>query len=199
MIIYDNYAMEKEHNYVAFSAEALCVLEQDDFVAMSSVPAHWYEALRTKIDFENYDQYCVCIHARRHGFYNRVTDYKGIWALSELPKGMAEGWYDVDQGRVYWGVIQTANEPVWYRICSAMILLPAGEPFPTDQIMQMWSDEHIGFDVLPNKAFFRKILDLLPNAYVISYSDNELCRLEIYGFQVENRFELIDIYAEKRG
>lgn len=196
MIVYDNYAIEKEHNYVAFSARAITAYEQDDFVEMNSVPVHWYEALRTKIDFKNYDQYCVCTLARRHGFFNRMTDHKGIWALSEFPKGLAEGSYDVDQGRVYWGVMQTANEPAWYRICSAMILLPVGEPFPSDLIMQMWSDEHIGFDIFPDKSFLRHLSDMLPNAYLINYSDNEACRLELYGFQVENKFELFDIYPK---
>lgn len=106
MIVYDEFSLEKERNYVVFSARAISIIEPNESLVMRSLPTHWYEVLCKKIDFELYDQYSVCIHERVHGFYNRLTDYKGVWILSNLPRGMADYFYDVKQGRVYWGAIK---------------------------------------------------------------------------------------------
>lgn len=196
MIIYDEFSLEKERSYAVFSARAISIIEPNESLVMKSLPTHWYEVLCKKINFELYDQYSVCIHERVHGFYNRLTDYKGVWILSNLPRGMVDYFYDVKQGRVYWGAIKITNEPKWYHISNVIILVPRDESFPIDSLKQLWSNEHIGFDVSPNKDFFRKILEIIPKACIVRYTEDEICRLELYGYQVENKFDIVDVCIE---
>lgn len=193
MIVYDNYVLEKEHNYVAFSVEAMRIIERDEMVELGCMPIQWNEALHAKIDFEKYDQYCVCIHEVAHGFYNRLTDYKGIWGLLSLPQGIAGHAYDVERGRVYWGIMEAPQAPSWYKISDMCFLLPKGALFPVDTLKELLEEYHIGFEICPNRSFFEKLLNVIPNSYLMYYKEGQNYKLELYGAFVENLFVKKDI------
>lgn len=193
MIALDNYHLDKESNHVVFSARPLITIEHDEAMEMGKMPKRWNEALHDKIDFEKYDQYSVCTHECLHGFYNRLTDYKGIWKLLGIADGIADCSYDVNKGRVYWGITKTLNLYQQCHIRNVAILLPRGKSLPIDEIKQLWEDKQIGFEIHPNKDLFQIMQNIMPNAYLIYYTENEGCRLELYGFQVENKFDLSDI------
>lgn len=87
MIKFDNFTLEKECGRVVFAARALHIVDRDALIVKGEMPVQWVRALREKIDFANYDSYCICIHQLQHGFYNRMPNRKGIWNLASLPKG----------------------------------------------------------------------------------------------------------------
>lgn len=171
MIIYDNYSLEKEHNYVAFSARAMRIIEQDEMVETGCMPIQWNKALHTRIDFEKYNQYCICIHEIAHGFYNRLTDYKGIWGLLSLPQGIAGHAYNVERGRVYWGIMEASQTSPWYKVSDICVLLPRGVLFPVDTLKDLLEEYQIGFEICPNKSFFEKLLNVIPNSYLMYYKE----------------------------
>lgn len=195
MIVYDNYSFEKNRNYVVFSASALSVVElvgTVEILETEPMPAQWNDALRAGIDFEKYNQYCICIHEKQHGFYNRLTDHRGIWKLTGLPYGIAEDSYEVNRGKVYWGVSEVPQTRNWYEISNVCILMPKEEVFPVEVVKQLWKENQIGFDVNPDEALFRTLLTAMPNSYLFYCTRGIDCRLEIFGTQVEKRFDAID-------
>lgn len=68
------------------------------------MPAQWNDMLHSKIDFEKYNQYCICTYGMQHGFYNCLSDRKGIWKQTGIPCGIAEHSYKTSRGKVYLGV-----------------------------------------------------------------------------------------------
>ena len=193
MIIFDDYALDKEKNYVAFSASALHVVDQDEIMEMGCMPIQWPEAVHAKIDFEKYDKYCVCIHEIAHGFYNRLTDYKGIWKLLSMPQGITGDAYNVERGRVYWGIMEVPKTLLWYKISNMCFLLPKGSLFPVDELKGVLEEYHIGFGIYPNKSFFKKLLNVIPNSYLMYYKEGLDHKLEIYGSFVESLFVCADV------
>ena len=192
MVEFDHYAVVKVKNYIAFSASAAAVVElvgTVEIVEDRCMPQKWSDALRARIDFAKYDQYSVCICEKTHGNYNRLTDYKGVWGLAELPRGIAEHAYMVERGKVYWGILQTPDAWQWQIISDVCILLPRGCSFPEDGAKQLWEEARIGFDVRPDKDFFRKLLKIMPEAVLMHFTTGLDYKLELFGLQVEDLFD----------
>jgi len=149
--------------------------------------------LLAKIDFEKQDQYCVYIHELQHGFYNRLTDHKGIWLLTGMQKGIAEHSYLVERGKVYMGIAKIEQFILGDPLDNVYIFLPRGAELPVDAIKALWEKYQIGFELSPNKNFFKMLRNIMPKSYLIYYTEGCIHKLELYGHQVEKMFDLTDI------
>lgn len=181
--------MFKEENHIIFKAKAITLLDDDEAFERTSIPEWWEKSICRRILRNPYTAYYWCTHCVQHGFYNKVTDYKGIWGLTSLPKGSMNGFYDVDDGRVYWGVIEENEPKALKHDSNVVILLPENQPFPDKQVKEVFEKHRIGFFTYPSKAFFEELIALLPSAYVIHDSETGDSVLEVWGNKVEQIFE----------
>lgn len=186
--------MCKEENHIIFKAKAITLLDDDEAFERTSIPEWWEKSICRRILRNPYTAYYWYTHCVQHGFYNKVTDYKGIWGLTSLPKGSMNGFYDVDDGRVYWGVIEENEPKALKHDSNVVILLPENQPFPDKQVKEVFEKHRIGFFTYPSKAFFEELKALLPSAYVIHDSETGDSVLEVWGNKVEQIFEEEDCH-----
>lgn len=151
MFVYSNESEQISENRIVFSADAVLEVEEDESFE-APVPALWDDRILRGIDVDQYDIYYICTHPRRTGQYNSVIDFKKVWKLSNLPKGILDGAYDADEGRVYWGVYKARGEEGFRKHLSPTLLLSprAAEPLNPDSLYALWKKYRLGFgDALP--------------------------------------------------
>lgn len=127
MFVYLNETERVSKNKITFSAEAVLEVEANETFE-APVPAIWDKQILGSVDIDQYDIYYICTHPRRTGQYNRITDFKRVWKLANLPEGIRDGAYDTDEGRIYWGVYKARGEAEFRKHLSpTMILSLRGE------------------------------------------------------------------------
>lgn len=197
---YSECMLHKEKDHVCFTSKAVALLEQDERFERLSIPSWWETAICRKLDiFTSYTAYYCCIYALPHGFYNKVTDYKGIWKLAGLPQGNREFSYDVDEGRVYGGFIEEKHPIKLRHDANVVILLPKEEKLDDAGCIQLWKAHQIGFMKHPSSTFFTELRNLLPQAYILHYEETGEAALEVWGKDVEQRFKEADATGENAG
>lgn len=183
MFRYLNESEQASKDKIVFSAEAVLEVGADESFGVP-VPAIWDERILGNIDIDRYDIYYICTHARRTGQYNRVTDFKRVWKLANLPEGIWDGAYDTGEGRVYWGVYRSRGEAAFRRHLSpTMLLSPRAEKPPEpDSLYSIWKKYRTGFDGVLPEGLVNELNPAANGQYVLHYA-NVISKptLEIWG------------------
>lgn len=190
MFVYLNETERVSKNKITFSAEAVLEVEANETFE-APVPAIWDKQILGSVDIDQYDIYYICTHPRRTGQYNRITDFKRVWKLANLPEGIRDGAYDTDEGRIYWGVYKARGEAEFRKHLSPTMILSlrAEKPLELDSLYALWKKYRIGFDdVLPEEL----VNELNPAAnkrYILHYA-NVMSNptLEIWGANADTIF-----------
>ena len=187
---YLNETERTAKNKIIFSVEAVLEVGEDESFD-APVPVIWDERILGGIDIDRYDIYYICTHARRTGQYNRVTDFKRIWKLANLPDGIWDGTYDTDEGRVYWGMYRARGEAEFRRHLSPTMLLSLRMEKPTepDSLYALWKKYRIGFDDDLPEELVNELNPAANRRYILHYA-NVISNptLEIWGANADTIF-----------
>lgn len=192
MYLYSNCTLEKRKDMVIFRAFALAVLECDETIEGVSVPEWWERVILHRLVAQNLAAYYCCTYSLAHGYFNCVTDHKGIWGLTALPIGCITDSHSAPGGKVYWGIIREEKPVRLHHYASVVILCPLTCKMPMQKMKQLWEKYHIGFECIPDKSFFDELLQMIPEAMVLHYPEHGEAELSVYGYGVEELFEEAD-------
>lgn len=190
MFVYLNETERTAKNKITLSAEAVLEVETDESFEVP-VPAIWDKQILSSVDIDQYDIYYICTHPRRTGQYNRITDFKRIWKLANLPEGIRDGAYDADEGRIYWGVYKARGEAGFKKHLSPTVLLsPCTEKPPElDSLYALWKKYRIGFDDVLPEELVNELNPVANKHYILHYA-NVMSNptLEIWGANADAIF-----------
>ncbi len=190
MFIYLNEIELAADNMLTLRADSILEVEENESFIVP-YPTIWDDQILRSINIDEYDIYYICTHSCRFGQYNRVTDFKKVWKLENIPSGIKDGFYDVDEGRVYWGVYKTHGEKGFrMHLSSTTILsLRSSQSQDLDLIYKFWKEKRLGFNKPLSDQLINDLGLLVNDSYVLHYNGSYSTPiLKIYGSNANSVF-----------
>lgn len=163
---------------------ALMILEFENAESENYVPGspkRWDSELSSKIDFSKYDAYHICSEMVPAINVNRITDYKKIWGLRKIPKGLFDGCYDFEKGRIYFGIIKgDANNAFNNNVSSIIALMPKSEVFLLSEVFNSFAMERYDFYSHTHNKMFLELMNRFPGSIWLRYSRDISEHLDIW-------------------
>lgn len=190
MVVYHNYQVIRGKNFLKLSTEALVQFEHIDSEDYSmGTPKCWDEDFLQTIDVNAYKIFFICTKTVRHGFYNRLTDYKKVWGLNHISPGIFEGAYDNTKGRVYFGIVKANGEEGFNSyIAPTLMLIPKEQDISPVQVFDCFKKSKIDFTVRENHSVLAQLQAVVPNSIILHYCIAGEISLSIYGHNAESLF-----------
>ena len=189
--LYKNFHLDKKSDHIKLSVEGIKVLEKedDDFISDCKVPKFFDELIEKYLSLDNFHGYsiftlCVSNH-------NKISDYKKIWKLGGYDKkGIYEGFYDTNNGRIYFGIVDTPTVDVSNILVDKIVFyIPQEKELPMYKIFDIFSRN--SFTVKDNEKKFECVLSELQklekDSIVIYKTQTEL---NIFGNLINQKFDV---------
>lgn len=154
-----------------------------------------------KIDFSNYDVYFLCFFEVPNGSYNTVTNYKGIWGLANLPKGIYNAYYQTSKGRMYFVILKVSDAQSFCDICvGTALVLPKGTTLDADGIFRILSNAAFNPNEVAESQLraLETVYSMYPEATVLKYTYWHEISLRVWGKELKGWFTQSD-YASHEG
>lgn len=197
MIIFDNFIMAKSRNYLELFADVVVCFDkigEENFEL--GVPDCWSLEILKKLNINCFDLYFIYGKILPHGKYNKRTDYQKIWGLRHVEKGEFDNWYDISEGRVYFGIKKGSDSETFLNeTASVVILIPVGNKPEFNIIFNCFKDTEFDFTKGKGQETFGAFEKLFPDAIVLQYCITERASLSIWGNGVESLFDDIDVQS----
>ena len=193
---YFNFKLNKGKNIVELQADEICVLEniKDDTILGYKKPRCLMAIVNKKLSVSNINQYSIYILKKT--VYNRITDYKKIWKLGGFEeKGLFDGYYDSENGRVYLGICKEkkANESNTF-LYHVTLMVPSKIDFSFEQVFNVFKKNCFYVDkekqVIIDTLF--QLQKLIKNSIVI-YEYPHRAEICIIGQHIESKFMFSDL------
>lgn len=191
---YENQVICRGKGWVKLSAEPIVQFDSSaDEVISLSVPHSWEATFREELLVgSNYKCFQLIGTLQPQMLTSRLSDYKKIWGLFHLSKGVLDGYYDVNQGRVYWGILELKDSFILsYKFSSIFMFVPKSQSADFTTIISFLSAHGYTFSGSP------VILDLIPlkeeldKTIMLQYSkEDSLVAMTIISNNVESCFYL---------
>jgi len=198
-MIFDLYKKINNQASVKLYAEMI-VQYEDEYSEATSVgtPKWWDDTFLKEIDIYKYDIYFICTSVLPHGTYNSVSDYKKIWGLNRIDRGIYDNTFLSDYGKVYFGIVKAYGESAFRSsVASTMLLVEKDEEILCDDIFELvrggWLDAKSSAEVKDH--MLRRICAINKCSYLLkyNYNDNYGVSLCIYGEDANKLFSTIDV------
>ena len=121
-------------------------------------PVCWDDIILQRIEYGTYCAYCIDFYYVPAEKCSRITDYKGIWGLRHLPRGIFETTFAYSLGKIYCGVSALGNADAFRQCFAPVVLFAKSGSFPTMESLQA------AFKVACRPDFSEKDCDALENA-----------------------------------
>lgn len=190
MVVFHNYQAIREKNLLKLSAEALVQFEHINCEGYSiGTPQCWDNDFLQTIDVSAYSIFFICTNTVRHGFYNRLTDYKKVWGLNHISPGIFEGAYDNIKGRVYFGIVKANGEEGFKsNIAPTLMLTPKEQDISPVQVFDCFKKSKFDFTAGEKTSVLVQLQASVPNSIILHYCAKGEISLSIYGCNAENLF-----------
>lgn len=194
---FDSYEIIRKQDRVKLYTEMLIQYEHtDDEELQNGTPQWWDDYLLRNIDIEKYDIYFICTSTVSHGRHNCITDYKKVWGLNDLERGIYHNTYVNDCGKVYWGMIKTQGERAFRSsIGSTILLVEKDRKISCADIFSVFQKNRSDFRkpfALEDRSLLQ-IHEMDPNSILLRYNSCGEISLNIYGTNVTDIFAGFDI------
>ncbi len=183
-----DYKLNTACNRVSIEANACIQFEKSDDESIPiGTPALWDEALMLKIDIDKCRIYHICCIFVPNGMYSRITDYKKIWKLADIPPGFYDGAYTTDHGKMYFGITLGKGMDCFMADTSnLMILVPEGLDFDITSLFEVLRSERVECTDEKLHAILDRIVSQENGAFAFLYDYNTGGSLNIFGKNVEH-------------
>lgn len=194
---FDNYRLEKfnygQKLYVDFFLDFQNQDEEPEHITIGT-PKCWDESFLSRIKIDNFDIYFLCTCFVPHNRVNRITEYKRIWGLCNLSQGIYENTYDIDKGKIYFGIVKSNGENGFKSNTSPiMLLVPKTQDFSIDRLFDCFIEEKYNFIDDLTQSFLMRINQIVPNSILLRYCVSPTISLSIYGKNMQNLFNEQDV------
>lgn len=190
MITFYNYAIIKKINYVKLTAD-FCVefedINHEDYFL--GTPECWDRSFLEKVDIEKFNLYFICSNTVAMNSYNKVTDWKKVWGLNDIPIGIYDNAYINESGKVYFGIVEDkASNHFGDPTSSTLLLLPQNVSILPDMIFEFFKENHFDFNNEKDNCLLFQLQSLIPSSILLRYFVGENASVSIYGNNVESIF-----------
>lgn len=195
-MLFDSYVIIKEPGHIELHTERLVQFKNKySENIQNGTPKWWDEYVLQNIDVDDYHIYFICSCTVPEGKYNRITDYKKIWGLNGLDKGIYDNAYMNRAGKVYFGIFQAHGETAFRSSTASTILLTKKEcKFVCKDIFELFKRYQYDFrNQIDSKDLMTQVCMLNKGSILLRYSCIGEISLNIYGENVEHQFSDMDV------
>ena len=141
------YELRKSPSCVTLSANASVLFDKPDSeTILFGTPKCFDNTLVQRLAIEEFYIIHICGKFVACGFYNSITDYKGIWKMNGLSKGEFEGSYITQNGKVYFGIKRGEGKTCFFSDTSAiMLLVPKPLLLKNEDIFRFFKNNEVDF------------------------------------------------------
>ena len=197
MIQFDSFVTNIGSNCIILSANMTIIFDsatQENY--SPGYPLFWDEYLLSKITIENYDIVQLFAHIIPKNERSRISDYKKVWGLSGISKGLSDLSYSTDFKTVYLGVSLAYGEEDFRNNCSSlMFLVPKTSQFDVNLPLEVFAQHSCCFSANEISNVISDICRHIPNAIGLWYSIQECATLTIWGNEISAMFSSKDLSA----
>lgn len=190
MIQFDSFMISKGSNRIILSANLTIVFDsatQENYAP--GYPSFWDEYLLSKIAIENYDIVQLFAHIIPKNERSRISDYKKVWGLSGITKGLFDLSYSTDSQSVYLGMTRAYGEEGFRdNSSSLLLLLPKNLQFDGSMLLQLFAQHRCCFTANEISTVISDMCQQIPNAVGLWYNITESAILTIFGNDVSALF-----------
>lgn len=188
---FNHYTIERRCDYLKLNTEMLLDFANEvNENFLLGTPKCWDDTLLERITIDNYDIYFLCAHIVPYSKVSRITDYRKIWGLCNLPQGIYENAYDNEYGRVYFGIVKTdGTKGFRIGISPFILLVPKGQNFSSERLFCCFLNEKYDFDEDISLNVISKIKQIIPDGILLHYCVLPQISLSIYGNDVHMLFD----------
>ncbi len=127
-MLFENQTIKREQDKVTLSAEMTVQFDcrkDEERISIHAAPS-WDNAFLSSFNCSAYNCYQILGTMVPGTDVNRLSDYKKIWGILRISNGFLDGFYDVKEGRVYWGIkkIDSFNAVNDYKYSSVFLFIP---------------------------------------------------------------------------
>jgi len=185
-ILYYDYKISAARSCVRLSAVRRIILDKDESVP-AGTPKRFDEALLKAAPLSKLKKYYLCHETRLASSCNSVTEYKKIWGLQGIEKGLCDAAYTVSGKRFYVGIKEENDEGA---VSNIKIYAPENVLDPAALCSLL---EETGCDLLPNEYIeaFAEIAEGSPDIIILKYFSGCDCGVDVYTGKAEELFEAL--------
>ena len=197
IMIFDSNEIKKEPGYIKLYAEMLVQYENEYCENLQrGTPKWWDDYILQNVEIDDYHIYFICSCVLPRGQYNRVTDYKKVWGLNGIERGIYDNSYMSDSGIVYFGIVQAHGEMAFRSNTASTILLVKKEmDIVCENILEIFQNYEYDFKTMrgSENIMLKSVCELYENSILLRYNYIGEISLDIYGKNIEQTFSKIDI------
>lgn len=141
------YELRINSSSVTLSANASLLFDKPGSETINfGTPKCFDNTLIQRLAIEEFSIIHICSKFIAHGFYNSITDYKGIWNMIGLSRGEFDGSYITKKGKVYFGIKCGKGKTCFFSDTSAIMLLVPNElQINNEDIFQRFKKNKVDF------------------------------------------------------
>lgn len=194
MIQYCNFEVKQEYNRIELFADYFYVPSYDENCSFTiGTPQCWDDTFFERFSMDSHESLHIFTHLVERNNVNRITDYKGVWGLKKLPKGVYSNFYDIPGKRLYFGVDKSIGE-IDFRSkrSSTTIIIPQNYHIEYNALFSCFSGSYS--DSFENAVLLslERICALFPHVIALHYSTQGCARMTLMGNNVESLFSKKD-------
>ncbi|MBQ9691866.1 MAG: hypothetical protein IJV70_01760 [Clostridia bacterium] len=185
-ILYYDYKISAARSCVRLSAVRRIILDKDESVP-AGTPKCFDEALLKAAPLSKLKKYYLCHETHLASSCNSVTEYKKIWGLQGLTKGLCDAAYTVSGKRIYLGIKEENGEGA---VSNIEIYAPENTFDPAafcSLLKETWCDlsqnEYI--------EAFAEIAESSPDIFILKYFSGCDCGVDVYTGKATELFEAL--------
>ena len=194
---FENYRLEKLNYGLKLHVDFSLVFQhqKEEFEPVTiGTPKCWDDSFLNRVNIYEFNIYFLCVHFVPFNRVNRVTDYKTIWGLCNLSQGIYENAYDIEKGRIYFGITE-ANGEIGFKsnISPILLLVPKNQDFSIEKLFDCFMEEKYNFTDDFTSSLLMQIEQVAPDSIILHYCVFPTISLSIYGKGTQNLFNEQDI------
>ncbi len=175
MVQFDLFSSQAEQNYITLSAEQLVMFDSaDEEIYPIGTPQIWDDYIIQKIPLEDFDVFHIYAHIIPKSLCSRITDYKKIWGLREIPRGIADNSCEIGSQKIYWGISRSHGRVGFESRYSSMLVLVPGniecQPYCILDAFVKRGTDFISQNIMP---IFSEICKDIPSAMILILNTNK--------------------------
>lgn len=187
--IYSDYKIDSLENCIKIHAVKKTILDKDVSIPFG-VPKSLNEAIFSIFDTSGLNKYYLFYKSLPENQCNVLTDYKKIWGLQNIEKGMCDTAYNSNGNRIYLGINSENRDNK--NISNIQVLFPK-DYFIGESILELLKEKK---SVLIQDMYiesFAKLTKNFPQMIILHYFSGASCGVYVYTQRAE---DLVDNFKQ---
>lgn len=190
MIKYCNYDVKRGHNRVELCVDSIYMPSADEkghFII--GTPQCWEDTFVERFSLNGYESLHIFTHLIEAESVTRITDYKGVWGLKRIPRGVYSNHFDVSGKRLYFGIDKSNTvEEFLSKMSSIVLIVPKNYHIEYDTLFSCFCNSSFTPCEKSVLSSLEKIYASFPCVIALHYSTQGNHKMTIMGNNVDSLF-----------